>query len=103
MIFSTQVGSFNYDNSKMVFNDEFIADETKIRSVLDYSIKVKYKTDHQQCVHNNNNISFYIYCSTEDYVLYSVHTYLCYLEDFTLSDFTIATFLYTIHGRNYYF
>jgi hypothetical protein len=35
-----QVGSFNYDNSKMVFNDEFIADETKIRSVLDYSIKV---------------------------------------------------------------
>ena len=36
----SQVGSFNYDNTKMVFNDDFIADESQIRSVLDYSIQV---------------------------------------------------------------
>ena len=36
-----QVGSFNYDTSKMVFLDEFIADEKQIRSVLDYFIEIK--------------------------------------------------------------
>jgi len=36
-----QVGSFNYDNTKMVFVDEFIADQTQIRSVLDYSIQIR--------------------------------------------------------------
>jgi len=36
-----QVGSFNYDNSKMVFVDEFIANHTQIRSVLDYSIEIR--------------------------------------------------------------
>lgn len=36
-----QVGSFNYDWSKMLFRDEFIADETKIRSVLDYFIEIR--------------------------------------------------------------
>jgi hypothetical protein len=35
-----QVGSFNYDTSKMVFLDEFIADEKQIRSVLDYFIEI---------------------------------------------------------------
>ena len=36
-----KVGSFNYDNTKMVFVDEFIADHRQIRSVLDYSIKIE--------------------------------------------------------------
>ena len=36
-----QVGSFNYDTSKMVFLDEFIADEDQIRSVLDYNIEIR--------------------------------------------------------------
>ena len=36
-----QVGSFNYDTSKMVFLDEFIADEDQIRSVLDYYIEIR--------------------------------------------------------------
>ena len=36
-----QVGSFNYDNTKMVFVDEFIAPHSQIRSVLDYSILIK--------------------------------------------------------------
>ena len=36
-----QVGSFNYDTSKMIFQDEFIADENQIRSVLDYFIQIK--------------------------------------------------------------
>ena len=36
-----EVGSFNYDNTKMVFVDEFIADHRQIRSVLDYSIKIE--------------------------------------------------------------
>ena len=35
-----QVGSFNYDTSKMIFLDEFIADEKQIRSVLDYFIEI---------------------------------------------------------------
>ena len=35
-----QVGSFNYDTEKMIFKDEFIADDTKIGSVLDYSIEI---------------------------------------------------------------
>ena len=35
------MGSFNYDTSKMVFKDAFIADENQIRSVLDYFIEVK--------------------------------------------------------------
>ena len=39
--FCFKVGSFNYDNSKMVFVDEFIADHTQIRSVLDYSIEIR--------------------------------------------------------------
>ena len=29
-----QVGSFNYDNTKMVFNDSFIAEEGAIRFIL---------------------------------------------------------------------
>ena len=36
-----QVGSFNYDTSKMIFRDEFIAEEKQIRSVLDYFIQIK--------------------------------------------------------------
>jgi len=36
-----QVGSFNYDNTKMVFNDEFIANESQIRSVLDYAVEIR--------------------------------------------------------------
>jgi hypothetical protein len=36
-----KVGSFNYDNTKMVFVDEFIADQSQIRSVLDYSIQIR--------------------------------------------------------------
>ena len=36
-----QVGSFNYDTSKMVFQDEFIADQEQIRSVLDYDITIR--------------------------------------------------------------
>jgi hypothetical protein len=36
-----QVGSFNYDTSKMIFYDEFIADQKQIRSVLDYFIEIK--------------------------------------------------------------
>ncbi len=35
-----QVGSFNYDVNKMIFRDEFIADEKQIRSVLDYFIEI---------------------------------------------------------------
>ena len=42
------MGSFNYDNTKMVFVDEFIADQTQIRSVLDYSIQIKALPLHQQ-------------------------------------------------------
>ena len=45
---SLQVGSFNYDNSKMVFVDEFIADHTQIRSVLDYSIEIHSLPQHQK-------------------------------------------------------
>ena len=36
-----QVGSFNYDISKVIFYDEFIADENQIRSVLDYVINIR--------------------------------------------------------------
>ena len=36
-----QVGSFNYDISKLIFYDEFIADENQIRSVLDYVINIR--------------------------------------------------------------
>ena len=36
-----QVGSFNYDINKMIFQDEFIAAEDQIRSVLDYEIKIR--------------------------------------------------------------
>jgi len=36
-----QVGSFNYDNTKMVFEDEFIANESQIRSVLDYAVEIR--------------------------------------------------------------
>ena len=36
-----QVGSFNYDTTKMIFRDEFIADENQIRSVLDYFIQIR--------------------------------------------------------------
>ena len=43
-----QVGSFNYDNTKMVFVDEFIADQTNIRSVLDYSVQIKELPQHQK-------------------------------------------------------
>jgi len=43
-----QVGSFNYDNSKMVFVDEFIADQTNIRSVLDYSVQIEELPDNQK-------------------------------------------------------
>ena len=32
-----QVGSFNYDNTKMVFNDSFIAEEGAIRSFIRFS------------------------------------------------------------------
>ncbi|XP_023347755.1 glycine receptor subunit alpha-3 [Eurytemora carolleeae] len=35
-----QVGSFNYDNTNIVFKDEFVADAEAIRSVLDYSILI---------------------------------------------------------------
>ena len=35
-----QVGSFNYPEKKMVFRDEFIADEKQIRSVLDYNVGI---------------------------------------------------------------
>ena len=35
------MGSFNYDNTKMVFTDEFIADESQIRSVLDYAVEIR--------------------------------------------------------------
>ncbi|XP_023327258.1 glycine receptor subunit alpha-2 [Eurytemora carolleeae] len=53
-----QVGSFNYDNTKMVFNDEFIADETKIRSVLDYSIHIdKLPEDKQNYMALTGNFS----------------------------------------------
>ena len=46
-----QVGSFNYDTSKMIFRDEFIADENQIRSVLDYFIQIrKLKPDDQYYV-----------------------------------------------------
>ncbi len=34
------MGSFNYDVNKMIFRDEFIADEKQIRSVLDYFIEI---------------------------------------------------------------
>jgi len=40
-----QVGSFNYDNTKMVFNDSFIAEEGAIRSVLDYAIQIRMLPD----------------------------------------------------------
>jgi len=37
-----QVGSFNYDNGKMVFvDDEFLANQSQIRSVLDYSVEIQ--------------------------------------------------------------
>ena len=35
-----QVGSFNYPINKMIFRDEFIADEKNIRSVLDYNVGI---------------------------------------------------------------
>ena len=35
------MGSFNYDINKMIFQDEFIAAEDQIRSVLDYEIKIR--------------------------------------------------------------
>ncbi|XP_040575659.1 glycine receptor subunit alpha-2 [Lepeophtheirus salmonis] len=43
-----QVGSFNYDISKMVFHDEFIADQSQIRSVLDYFIEIRKLPDEYQ-------------------------------------------------------
>ena len=43
-----QVGSFNYDNSKMVFVDEFIAPDSQIRSVLDYSVKIRKLPEEKQ-------------------------------------------------------
>lgn len=35
-----QVGSFNYDDTKIMFGEEFVADAKSIRSVLDYSISI---------------------------------------------------------------
>jgi len=35
-----KVGSFNYPITKMVYRDEFIADEKQIRSVLDYNVGI---------------------------------------------------------------
>jgi len=53
-----QVGSFNYDNSKMVFIDEFIANHTQIRSVLDYSIEIRaLPKDHKNYVALTGNYS----------------------------------------------
>lgn len=40
-----QVGSFNYDITKMIFRDEFISDEKAIRSVLDYFIEIRSLSD----------------------------------------------------------
>ena len=40
-----QVGSFNYDVTKMTFMDEFISDDKSIRSVLDYFIEIKSLSD----------------------------------------------------------
>ena len=37
---SFKVGSFNYPINKMMFLDEFIADEKQIRSVLDYNVGI---------------------------------------------------------------
>ena len=34
------MGSFNYPINKMMFLDEFIADEKQIRSVLDYNVGI---------------------------------------------------------------
>ena len=37
-----QVGSFNYDMSKMVFTNEFVPNEQDaIKSILDYEIQIK--------------------------------------------------------------
>ncbi len=43
-----QVGSFNYDVNKMIFRDEFIADEKQIRSVLDYFIEINPLSERHQ-------------------------------------------------------
>ncbi|XP_059096027.1 glycine receptor subunit alpha-2-like [Tigriopus californicus] len=43
-----QVGSFNYDVTKMIFKDEFIADEKQIRSVLDYFIDINKLSEKDQ-------------------------------------------------------
>ena len=44
-----QVGSFNYDNTKMVFVDEFeYEDEAQVRSVLDYAVEIKKLPESQQ-------------------------------------------------------
>ena len=37
-----QVGSFNYDMSKMIFVNEFVPDHTEsVKSILDYQIKIR--------------------------------------------------------------
>ena len=57
-IYIFQVGSFNYDNQKMVFSDEFIADESQIRSVLDYAVEIrKLPKDKQNYVAITGNYS----------------------------------------------
>ena len=43
-----KVGSYSYDNTKMVFKDEFIAPDSQIRSVLDYSVKIRKLPEEKQ-------------------------------------------------------
>ena len=41
-LFPFQVGSFNYDMAKMVFENEFVPDDKQaIKSILDYQITIK--------------------------------------------------------------
>ena len=35
-----QVGSFNYDITKMMFHDEFVAEGSSLKSVLDYWVEI---------------------------------------------------------------
>ena len=43
-----KVGSFNYPINKMLFLDEFIADEKNIRSVLDYNVGITKLSEAEQ-------------------------------------------------------
>ena len=59
------MGSFNYPITKMVYRDEFIADEKQIRSVLDYNVGITELSKEEKLY---SAITGELYCITHKYI-----------------------------------